>query len=160
MRQIKFRAYHHGLCKIFNVDLINFSNKGASLEGFSIPDKSTVTGTSTWCSYIEPKIDETKVDQGYLKQFISLMQFTGLLDKNGKEIYEGDIVQNYAVKADGSIKIDEIVNTHVVSIPSCYQSIWFGEMGESYEGIEIIGNIYENPDLLNSPSSSKAEGGE
>lgn len=66
---------------------------------------------------------------------IELMQYTGLLDKNGKEIYEGDIL-----KMDGGTP----------------RVVFFGDGMFQLEGWvristwkdEIIGNIYENPELL------------
>ena len=75
-------------------------------------------------------------------------QFTGLLDKQGKEIYEGDIVRYngyyigdfWTEKGQDKVEYDD----------GCY----FGGSGEldsaaiSNKNIEIIGNIYENKDLL------------
>ena len=73
------------------------------------------------------------------KHFI-WMQFTGLLDKNGKEIYEGDILKwNDEVSQvmwrlyDSMFEIEKIFNGFSERVTSDY---------------EIIGNIYENPELL------------
>ena len=57
-----------------------------------------------------------------------LMQFTGLLDKNGKEIYEGDITNVGIVEWDHG---------------------QFTERLYAPDDIEVIGNIYSNPELLN-----------
>lgn len=72
-----------------------------------------------------------------------LMQYTGLKDKNGKEIYEGDIVDF------GGLKPIKIVWKDAGFQSKMYggQVIELREEGMSYFA-EIIGNIYENPELL------------
>lgn len=77
-----------------------------------------------------------------------LMQFTGLFDKNGKEIYEGDIVKAWV----GDINKDII--REVEYLGSSF-GIWdefnvFQNLDEwADNAIEVIGNIYENPELRN-----------
>ena len=77
----------------------------------------------------------------------TLGQFTGLHDKNGKEIYEGDIV-----KLDSNmLKITGIITYHsneaVFVLKDLHDEIeeclWYMQ-----EDLEVIGNIYENEDLL------------
>lgn len=69
-----------------------------------------------------------------------IQQFTGLLDKNGKEIYEGDIVKDL----DGHIS-----KVGWYSTSDGYDWTGFStEIFEVNETVEIIGNIYENPELL------------
>ena len=84
----------------------------------------------------------TKIDE------IELMQSTGLRDKNGKEIFEGDIVDYKGRKA--------VVKWHGSYASFIYRFV--NELQErfsewrplflAYYHFEIIGNIYENPELL------------
>ena len=78
-------------------------------------------------------------------QNLEVTQFTGLKDRNGKEIYEGDILtDNIVVKWRddwASFALDKYGWMH---------DHYFGE-GVNAKDIEIIGNIYENPDLLTTP---------
>lgn len=75
--------------------------------------------------------------------FYETMQSTGLKDKNGTEIYEGDIVKNiydeiYVVKwLDAGFYLEEKYNGGFD-----YSELHFGD------NKEIVGNIYENPELL------------
>jgi uncharacterized phage protein (TIGR01671 family) len=73
----------------------------------------------------------------------AVMQYTGLKDKNGKEIYEGDILQQKRESMFSSALEEKRYKT--VTIPDIYI--------ESIDGYslvqdsEVIGNIYENPEL-------------
>ncbi len=87
-----------------------------------------------------------KEDDGTM-QYCILMQYTGLKDKNGKEIYEGDIIRETHSSA-------HIPRWFVGVVEWCDGvGAWSWEHGEDWgmiysHGVEVIGNIYENPDLL------------
>ena len=84
---------------------------------------------------------------------IKLMQFTGLYDRNGREIYEGDIVKTtdgieesiHEIKycIDCEYPAFELVPTPDVGCNALQHAICSGD-----EEIEVIGNIYESPELL------------
>ena len=72
-----------------------------------------------------------------------LMQYTGLKDKNGKECFEFDLVKY----ADGRPREVAFVNGGFsVHMAESYQSYGMKRLGHT--DFEIIGNIYENPELL------------
>lgn len=77
-----------------------------------------------------------------------LMQFTGLKDKNGKEIYEGDIVK-WVINGN-----ERIAPVYYDGLQACF---WMGKdkntnmlvLNDWMRGEhEVIGNIYQNPELL------------
>ena len=76
----------------------------------------------------------------------NVMQFTGLLDKNGKEIYEGDIVEYENSNAGyGRPRNEEISRDEIPIIESHAE---FAEYRGWWSSGEVIGNIYENPELV------------
>lgn len=70
-----------------------------------------------------------------------LMQFTGLKDKNGKEIYSGDILK--ARYFNGDLKVSAVEYNEKECAFTLSNGAFFGRFEN-----EVIGNIYENPDLL------------
>ena len=135
MREIKFRAFDKKIHKMY-YDVENlYDNLGR--YGDQMITKADSFGSLLY---------------GYDAEDFEVMQFTGLLDKNGKEIYEGDIVRKGAgimaqniqvIFRDGAFVGDligpcmQVGMTGVVFVLSAFT-----------DEIEVIGNIYENPELL------------
>ena len=123
MRETKFRAYHKERKEMFEIASIDFEEKKAALSN----------GT----------IKLLNVD---FKQF-ELLQYTGLKDKNGKEIYEGDILffrdenMKYIVVWQDTAFIIKSIEIRKYLEKMCW-------LDDTEICCEIVGNIYENKKLL------------
>lgn len=116
------------------------------VEHFFITDNSLI------CNMEKPTSDR-KLPIPIEKSELILMQSTGLKDKNGKEIFEGDIITNGIDRAD--VKNHQTLGFYTVLNGREYffaRGISFENFEENAEefseAVEIIGNIYENPELL------------
>lgn len=88
---------------------------------------------------------------------IELMQYTGLKDKNGREVYDGDIVNAWSQVYKGRFEVkwrQEGSSCWILYPAWKNNEFWkihgtLHEDGQFYDkGLEVIGNIYENPELL------------
>ena len=130
MREIKFRVWT-GCGMEYNITTGKFGTfyVNPMNNGLDVKDSASLTSLTT--KYQEP---------------VKLMQFTGLKDKNCKEIYEGDIVKFKIIFTSGT---DEVVfNEGRFEL----KNISIGGEKRSVDNIanycEVVGNIYENPELL------------
>lgn len=92
-------------------------------------------------TYWEPPSSELN-EVGVMPETVG--QFTGLTDKKGKKIYEGDICHFYGgLFYGGSWEANHICAIEINN--ECLHYL------ENAENVEVIGNIYDNPELLNKP---------
>ncbi|MEW4154370.1 YopX family protein [Bacillus thuringiensis] len=130
MRKIKFRVWDGNL--MHNVSELHFC-MGPKLDGNGL-------------KFYGPGVGQGWVDG----KNVHLMQYTGLKDKNGKEIYEGDIlkiVSNFELRED----MQNQAVTYKEGFFSTYEWALFELLRnrkDRKQTFEIIGNIYENPELL------------
>nr|DAD60962.1 MAG TPA: YopX protein [Caudoviricetes sp.]DAE55429.1 MAG TPA: YopX protein [Caudoviricetes sp.] len=127
----KFRAWDGGsLCRMYQ------------------PDEVMVGNGDIWI------IDEDSVAGDWIvNNDLDLMQSTGLKDKNGKEIFEGDIVQYQNSKvpsADSKGVIRYFDNWAMFGIDIEYnepRALFFNGLAD-HISLEVVGNIYENQELI------------
>jgi uncharacterized phage protein (TIGR01671 family) len=126
MREIKFRVWDIEFCEMC------YSNE-ANL--FFDED----SGCASEFEGLRPSGGGAVLDEGEFE----LMQYTGLKDAEGNEIYEGDIVADYS--ADVGLELSKVIwNIEMAAF-------WLEKWGESLEEIgdaKVVGNIYENPELM------------
>ncbi len=78
-------------------------------------------------------------------------QYTGLTDKNGKKIFEGDILKDHSFTIDDFSKVVYDTENAQFSLADCDEICDTMEEWERYrEDYEIVGNIYDNPELVES----------
>ena len=86
-------------------------------------------------------------DGGLMK--VMFIEYTGLKDKNGKEIYDGDIItahSEYNTIESGIVKWDNKEASFRIEQGISVGTSFYGF--QQIENIEVIGNIYENPELI------------
>ena len=138
MRDIKFRAWDE-MQKVMhnNFQFIKSGDDGNDWILFT-SDKQPIFNYDGWSK------------NPYFSQQLKVMQYTGLKDKNGKEVYEGDILKGNHSKFSRKPPVD---NDIVIWRGNGWKrKSYNGEM-EVYPDIdvrsmEVIGNIHENPELV------------
>jgi len=120
-REIKFRAWHKE-----NKEMIYFDRFNLCIEYSHLSFSSNQEKYYGICV-----IDEDDIDLN------NPMQYIGIKDVNGKEIYEGDIVN---VRGSYNIIVEFIEGSYN---PDIILSI-----GTPRKSLKVIGNIYDNPELL------------
>jgi uncharacterized phage protein (TIGR01671 family) len=132
MREIKFCAWHTELKKMFTAEEMGEDQLTLSVDGKGFVNVSSLS---------------TKLSH-FAGDRIVPLQFTGLKDKNGKEIYEGYIVKLYDPYTKSQLETNIIWDSENCRFAMKNTFIDFDFLIN--DELEIIGNIYENPELLKS----------
>ena len=112
---------------------------------------SMLKDVQTWTDDFTDMLNETfkMWANPELSQHLKLMQFTGLVDKNGKEVFEGDVVRSYQTIIDERTLINTVIFKNGGFYLNCEKQLDYLLGDYDPQFIEIVGNIYENGDLLN-----------
>lgn len=111
---------------------------GGSLNRMYQPGEVMVGDSNIWI------IDEDSVaGEWIVNNDIHLMQSTGLLDKNNKEIFEGDVVSIDTDEFDLLVVKYETGIYWLMKDDQCVE-----HLSDYYKYVSVIGNIYENKDIL------------
>jgi uncharacterized phage protein (TIGR01671 family) len=142
-REIKFRIWDDQLEKIIIMPSIN------SFRSSHLPSEAGTPVDYEITSGIVEKTIQENSNYTNICNDMEIMQFTGLLDKNGKEIYESDLIKVVDMK-DDTIGMEN--NIYIVEFDRdqfCIttQQNGYHETIPRENAIEVIGNIYENPEL-------------
>ncbi len=141
MREIKFRAWDKEKEKLLQW----LGQYGEDEPDFNRDESSAGAYTRLWealCRF------EDESDR-----FV-LMQYTGLKDKNGKEIYEGDIIKRNKIM---HVPSDKVLNVVTFENGMFMCGITTLDNIVSAFDPEVIGNIHENPDLLKKGEQNESE---
>ena len=139
MRKLKFRAFSKNHNKMFD----NESLENAADGLYNIAkSKLLEIGYFAQVEDLERGVYLPTKDNDLV-----FMQYTGLIDKNGKEIYEGDIIRHFKRDKDKLLEV-EISPMHGVCAYKGYGKTLLIGKSKPHLYYEVIGNIYENPELL------------
>ncbi|MFA5166572.1 MAG: YopX family protein [Candidatus Paceibacterota bacterium] len=130
MREIKFRAYDRKEKKM--IPSVGFYDSDC---GRILVEESYMLGGGETYNFYD-------FDVNTQQNRFELMQYTGLKDSTGKEIYEGDIVE-YESEDDGYTSKGMVAFNE-----GCFDVNNSIELYLAYRQCSVIGNIYENPELI------------
>lgn len=145
MREIKFRG-------ISLIDHTPDDMPYCIFKGDMVTGLLAKAGENAWIigSVVEATEDYIAIESWIPVDHETVGQYTGLQDKNGKEIYEGDIVEAWSQGIKGRGEIKQRNDGLWIFYPA-WQSKRFWGLMPSLDGtadVEVIGNIHENPKLL------------
>lgn len=127
MREIEFRGKEYRTGEWRYGDLVRYSERFSYIYG------NYINGSEIWECLSE-----------------TIGQYTGLKDKNGKRIFEGDIVLAWSAGVKAIGRVTQRIDGLWLIYPAWQNKrfYYFQPNGNGEDSVEIIGNIYDNPELL------------
>ena len=103
--------------------------------------------TDIFCYEKDNSIIQTVAHEVYPE---TVGQFTGLLDKNGKKIFEGDIVDCWSEGVNAQGEVQQRKDGLWIIYPAWQKTIMWGLCPDEYchTTVEVIGNIHDNPEMV------------
>ena len=133
MRSLKYKAYIKEYDKVIDVDRLGLNWDG-SVQEIIVSEKE-----------LEGKDEWTDLQAGEFE----LLEYTGYKDKNGREIYEGDIVRITLTQTQEARKGEVIYYAgNACFLVETANEEYFTFMSCDICGIEVLGNKYENKELM------------
>lgn len=123
--KLKFRAWDKHDKKMYKIDVLNLCEDEVEM--------------------LEKRVDEVR---GF--KAVDIMQSTGMLDKDGSEVFEGDIIKPVGFASwIGSVEYSPEIATFILKDHNNDflrdGPVFLSQFGD---GLKVLGNIYENPEIL------------
>ena len=133
MRKIKYKAYIKEYNKIIDVDRLGLNWNGSVQE--IIVSRKDLDGSNEWTDFQAGQFE--------------LMEFTGLYDSKGIEIYTGHIVKIVTTQTNDT-RVGEVIyyKGNAMYLVETTIEDYFTFMSSDIKSVKVLGNIYENKELL------------
>ena len=152
MREIKFRGFHVNEYGNTVITVNGEDYKGKWVYGYYYELKGTAYIIEKGTGYFDISCGERIFATAYCREVLSetIGQFTGLTDKNGKEIYEGDVCSCFEYECSGKVEWDNDDGGFYFYIFEDNGMYDIEHLCDYIHELEVIGSIFDNPEEIES----------